>query len=447
MNTNFLQELLLSVFRKSRKLVKKSSAFKIIRPGIKEMSESMMSQKGESSGITMAKEIIDTYRFLDPKSKLEFFIELAERFGPSKKELEGAAKAYLNEPNAHKAMDLQIAAEPRRQELIRRLNLAPGTTKELVSMRVDLLELIQDHPELSSVDYDFHHLFNSWFNRGFLVIKKIGWDTPASILEKIIEYEAVHKIKSWDDLRSRIEPPDRFCFAFFHPALIDEPLIFVEVALECSIPFSIQSLLEKNRVPVIPERADTAIFYSISNCQKGLRGVTFGNFLIKQVVEELIRDLPQLKTFVTLSPIPGFRNWLEQAIDTNILPLKKQNIEVLGQLENPEWYKLNQESHELKKLLLQLASEYLSNARRMDHEPVDPVARFHLGNGARLERINWLGDISKTGIERSAGMMVNYLYDLDQIEKNHEDYINEQKVIASNEIRKLANRKLLQKVA
>ena len=411
------------------------------------MSESMMSQKGESSGITMAKEIIDTYRFLDPKSKLEFFIELAERFGPSKKELEGAAKAYLNEPNAHKAMDLQIAAEPRRQELIRRLNLAPGTTKELVSMRVDLLELIQDHPELSSVDYDFHHLFNSWFNRGFLVIKKIGWDTPASILEKIIEYEAVHKIKSWDDLRSRIEPPDRFCFAFFHPALIDEPLIFVEVALECSIPFSIQSLLEKNRVPVIPERADTAIFYSISNCQKGLRGVTFGNFLIKQVVEELIRDLPQLKTFVTLSPIPGFRNWLEQAIDTNILPLKKQNIEVLGQLENPEWYKLNQESHELKKLLLQLASEYLSNARRMDHEPVDPVARFHLGNGARLERINWLGDISKTGIERSAGMMVNYLYDLDQIEKNHEDYINEQKVIASNEIRKLANRKLLQKVA
>ena len=447
MNTNFLQELLLSVFRKSRKLVKKSSAFKIIRPGIKEMSESMMSQKGESSGITMAKEIIDTYRFLDPKSKLEFFIELAERFGPSKKELEGAAKAYLNEPNAHKAMDLQIAAEPRRQELIRRLNLAPGTTKELVSMRVDLLELIQDHPELSSVDYDFHHLFNSWFNRGFLVIKKIGWDTPASILEKIIEYEAVHKIKSWDDLPSRIEPPDRFCFAFFHPALIDEPLIFVEVALECSIPFSIQSLLEKNRVPVIPERADTAIFYSISNCQKGLRGVTFGNFLIKQVVEELIRDLPQLKTFVTLSPIPGFRNWLEQAIDTNILPLKKQNIEVLGQLENPEWYKLNQESHELKKLLLQLASEYLSNARRMDHEPVDPVARFHLGNGARLERINWLGDISKTGIERSAGMMVNYLYDLDQIEKNHEDYINEQKVIASNEIRKLANRKLLQKVA
>ena len=447
MNTNFLQELLLSVFRKSRKLVKKSSAFKITRPGIKEMCESMMSQNGESSGITMAKEIIDTYRFLDPKSKLEFFIELAERFGPSKKELEAAAKAYLNEPNAHKAMALQIAAEPRRQELIRRLNLAPGTTKELVSMRVDLLELIKDHPELSSVDYDFHHLFNSWFNRGFLVIKKIGWDTPASILEKIIEYEAVHKIKSWDDLRSRIEPPDRFCFAFFHPALIDEPLIFVEVALECSIPFSIQSLLEKNRVPVIPERADTAIFYSISNCQKGLRGVTFGNFLIKQVVEELLRDLPQLKTFVTLSPIPGFRNWLEQAIDTDILPLKKQNIEVLGQLENPEWYKLNQESQELKKLLLQLASEYLLNARRMDHEPVDPVARFHLGNGARLERINWLGDVSKTGLEQSAGMMVNYLYDLDQIEKNHEDYINEQKVIASNEIRKLANRKLLQKVA
>ena len=270
MNTNFLQELLLSVFTKSRKLLKKSSAFKIMRPGIQEMSESMMSQKGESSGIVMAKEIIDTYRFLEPKSKLEFFVELAERFGPSKKKLEGAAKAYLNEPNAQQAMALQIAAEPRRQELIRRLNLAPGKTKELVRMRVDLLELIQDHPELTSVDHDFHHLFNSWFNRGFLVLKKIRWDTPASILEKIIEYEAVHKIKSWDDLRSRIEPPDRYCFAFFHPALIDEPLIFVEVALECSIPFSIQSLLEKNRVPVIPERANTAIIYSISNCQKGL---------------------------------------------------------------------------------------------------------------------------------------------------------------------------------
>ena len=285
MNTNFLQELLLSVFRKTRKLVKKSSIFKIKRFGIQELSESMMSQKGESSGIMMAKEIIDTYQLLDPKSKLEFFVELAEKFGPSKKKLEVAAEAYLNEPNVQKAMALQIAAEPRRQELIRRLNLAPGSTKELVRMRVDLLELIQDHPELTCVDHDFHHLFNSWFNRGFLVLKKIGWDTPASILEKIIEYEAVHKIKSWEDLRSRIEPPDRFCFAFFHPALIDEPLIFVEVALESSIPSSIQSLLEKNRIPIIPERANTAIFYSISNCQKGLRGVTFGNFLIKQVVE------------------------------------------------------------------------------------------------------------------------------------------------------------------
>ena len=288
MNTNFLQELLLSVFRKTRKLVKKSSIFKIKRFGIQELSESMMTQKGESSGIMMAKEIIDTYQLLDPKSKLEFFVELAEKFGPSKKKLEVAAEAYLNEPNVQQAMALQIAAEPRRQELIRRLNLAPGSTKELVRMRVDLLELIQDHPELTCVDHDFHHLFNSWFNRGFLVLKKIGWDTPASILEKIIEYEAVHKIKSWEDLRSRIEPPDRFCFAFFHPALIDEPLIFVEVALESSIPSSIQSLLEKNRIPIIPERANTAIFYSISNCQKGLRGVTFGNFLIKQVVEELI---------------------------------------------------------------------------------------------------------------------------------------------------------------
>ena len=447
MNTNFLQELLLSVFRKTRKLVKKSSIFKIKRFGIQELSESMMSQKGESSGIMMAKEIIDTYQLLDPKSKLEFFVELAEKFGPSKKKLEVAAEAYLNEPNVQQAMALQIAAEPRRQELIRRLNLAPGSTKELVRMRVDLLELIQDHPELTCVDHDFHHLFNSWFNRGFLVLKKIGWDTPASILEKIIEYEAVHKIKSWDDLRSRIEPPDRFCFAFFHPALIDEPLIFVEVALESSIPSSIQSLLEKNRIPIIPERANTAIFYSISNCQKGLRGVTFGNFLIKQVVEELIQDLPQLKTFVTLSPIPGFRNWLGKEIDNDILPLKKLNIKVLGQLENPEWYKLNQKSQELKKVLLQLASEYLFNVRRKNHEPVDPVARFHLGNGARLERINWLGDISKTGIEQSAGMMVNYLYDLDQIEKNHEAFINDKKVIASNEIRKLANRKLLQKVA
>ena len=295
MNTNFLQELLLSVFRKTRKLVKKSSIFKIKRFGIQELSESMMSQKGESSGIMMAKEIIDTYQLLDPKSKLEFFVELAEKFGPSKKKLEVAAEAYLNEPNVQQAMALQIAAEPRRQELIRRLNLAPGSTKELVRMRVDLMELIQEHPELTCVDHDFHHLFNYWFNRCILVLKKIGWDTPASILEKIIEYEAVHKIKSWDDLRSRIEPPDRFCFAFFHPALIDEPLIFVEVALESSIPSSIQSLLEKNRIPIIPERANTAIFYSISNCQKGLRGVTFGNFRLNRWLKNLSKIFHSLK--------------------------------------------------------------------------------------------------------------------------------------------------------
>jgi malonyl-CoA decarboxylase len=266
------------------------------------------------------------------------------------------------------------------------------------------------------------------------VLRKIDWSTPAIVLEKIIRYEAVHEIRDWDDLRRRIDPVDRRCYGFFHPALVDEPLIFVEVALTEQIPGAIAPLLAEDRQPVPIERARTAVFYSISNCQRGLGGITFGNFLIKQVVEELRRDLPKLENFVTLSPVPGFMQWLKEAED---LPLTEEDRKLFETLEQPGWVDDPQLAAPLRSALEPLAAYYFLKARTQKGRLIDSVARFHLGNGARLERINWLGDISPKALRESAGIMVNYLYRLDDIEKNHEAYANKGEVAASSAVKKL----------
>jgi malonyl-CoA decarboxylase len=265
------------------------------------------------------------------------------------------------------------------------------------------------------------------------VLRRIDWSTPANILEKIIRYEAVHEIGGWNDLRRRIDPVDRRCYAFFHPALVDEPLIFVEVALTEEIPNAIAPLLAEDREPVAVERARTAVFYSISNTQRGLGGISFGNFLIKQVVEELRRELPKLENFVTLSPVPGFMKWLKT---TPYLPVTEDERPVLKHLDEPDWWKNPELEGQLRPIIESLAAYYFLKARTPKGRLIDSVARFHLGNGARLERINWLGDVSPKGLRESASVMVNYLYRLDDIEKNHEAYANDGTVVASSAVRK-----------
>ncbi len=344
-----------------------------------------------------------------------------------------AARAFLETPDDSRAADLLARAEPVRQELIRRLNHAPGGTFALVKMRETLLAALKQDPSLEAFDRDFRHLFGSWFNRGFLVLRRIDWTTPANILEKIIRYEAVHEISTWEELRRRLDPPDRRLYAFFHPALIDEPLIFVEVALTGAIPEAIQPLLTADRALLAPEAATTAVFYSISNAQAGLAGVSFGNFLIKQVVEDLRRELPKLQTFVTLSPVPGFAGWLreERARESSrfLSADARRIVDAIEAGETPEG---------ADRTLATLAAAYFLQARGASGRVIDPVARFHLGNGARLERINPRGDASPAGLRQSLGVMVNYLYDLDHIEANHEAFANRGAVAASSAVKKLA---------
>ncbi len=318
--------------------------------------------------------------------------------------------------------------------MIRRLNRAPHGTSDLVAMRADLLIHMDGRKDLAAVDHDVAHLLGSWFNRGFLVLRRIDWSTPANILEQIIRYEAVHEIRDWDDLRRRIDPADRRCYAFFHPALADAPLIFVEVALTATIPNAIAPLLAVDRQPVAIDRARTAVFYSISNTQRGLGGISFGNFLIKQVVEELRRELPKLDTFVTLSPVPNFMQWLTQAND---VPVTEEERELLKQLDDPRWFEHEEVAAQLRSVVEPLAAHYFLRARNPKGRVIDTVARFHLGNGARLERIDWLGDLSAKGMRESAGIMVNYLYRLDDIEENHEAYANDGEVVASSAVKKL----------
>jgi malonyl-CoA decarboxylase len=398
--------------------------------------ETLLSGRGEASGVALAREIVTRWEALDESARLEFLKVLAERFGPDFARIDEAVAAYLNDKRATMAQRLHGAAEARRQELIRRLNLAPGGIEALVEMRELLLKHRTEHPDFPSVDADFAHLFSSWFNRGFLVLRRIDWSTPANILEKIIRYEAVHTIRDWDDLRRRLEPPDRRCFAFFHPQLTDDPLIFVEVALTRDTPSAIADLLAAERTPIAASEATTAVFYSISNCQEGLRGISFGNFLIKQVVDELRRELPRLDNFVTLSPVPEFAAWLarERKAEAS-MAIPPDDQRTLAALDEPGWHL--DPPGPLRKALLSAASYYFLKARTPKGTPVDPVARFHLGNGARLERLNFLGDLSPKAMKQAQGLMVNYAYRLDDIEKNHELFVSKGQVAAAPDVRRL----------
>src|SRR5580704_10317779 len=309
-NTSFFSDLLQSIADRSRSLISRREPDRDRSDGIAELCEALLSGRGEASGVALANEILADYGELTTGPRIAFFETLAQTFGHDRARIEAAIAAWRQSPTAESAADLHLDSEPRRLELFRRLNLAPGGTAALVRMREQLLDALDHRDDLAIVDNDFVHLFSSWFNRGFLVLRRIDWQTPALILEKIIRYEAVHQIRDWDDLRRRIDLPDRRCYAFFHPALVDEPLIFVEVALTREIPGAIAPILELKRETLDPDRATTAVFYSISNCQRGLAGVTFGSFLIKQVVAEICREMPRLSTFVTLSPVPNFASWL-----------------------------------------------------------------------------------------------------------------------------------------
>ncbi|MEL6239595.1 MAG: malonyl-CoA decarboxylase, partial [Pseudomonadota bacterium] len=346
-----------------------------------------------------------------------------------------AAAAYLEDPSPLTLEALQAAVESPLQEFFRRLNLAPGGTAEIVHMREDLLRLKAGHDELERVDRDMVHLLHSWFNRGFLVLRPIDWQTPAAILDKIIEYEAVHAIQGWQDLRRRLEPNDRRCFAFFHPSMGDEPLIFVEVALMSDIPATIQAVLEEEAKTGDARDLTTAVFYSISNCQAGLRGISFGNFLIKQVVEDLLSELPNLKTFVTLSPVPRFASWLSDVRADPDGVLSDADRKRLDTLDRPGWFDDADAVADLQPLLLGLASHYFLEARSPSGRVIDPVGRFHLGNGARLERVNMTANPSPRGLTEAHGLMVNYLYDPAQIERNHEAFANEGTVAVSRPVR------------
>ncbi|WP_246791348.1 malonyl-CoA decarboxylase [Bradyrhizobium commune] len=407
-----------------------------VRLGLaQQLAETLLSERGEASGAFVARELHGVMAALDAADRHGFQRYLAAGFQPDATALRTAAERYLAEATAETAAAVAQAADPPRQELLRRMNMAPGGTAALIAMRSEIAARLRDEPVLKLLDGDLKHLFSSWFNRGFLELRRIDWQSPAAVLEKLIAYEAVHEIKGWDDLRRRLAP-DRRCFAFFHPALPDEPLIFVEVALVEGLATSMPPLLAQDVDEAVARaqaaRADTAIFYSISNCQEGLRGVSFGNFLIKQVVEELKAEFPQLKRFSTLSPIPGFRRWLTG----QLAEAGTSTAAVASALAQDGWWNDARQSEALRPVLMRLCATYLTRPASAGNR-IDPVARFHLGNGARLERINWLGNTTKRGIAESFGVMVNYLYDRDSIEANHEVYARDGTIVRSPDVEAL----------
>jgi malonyl-CoA decarboxylase len=406
------------------------------------MCKRLLHLKGEASAISFAHEILATYKSLSKRHRLQFFERLLAEFAPEPERLNRAIADYQREPNADTLHALQTASESPRQELFRLLNMGPDGTASIISMREDLRGMLADHPDLKAVDRDVLHLLQSWFNRGFLRLRRISWKTPAIVLEKLIEYESVHEIRGWDDLHRRLAD-DRRCFAFFHPALRDDPLIFVEVALTRGLASSIQEVLSAKAPDRDSDfRPDAAIFYSINNCQPGLSGVSFGSFLIKQVTDSLAEEFPSLKYYATLSPVPGFRAWLKEQLAAPLSALGFSDIErsYLSELDYPAWYENDFKTQQLRPLLMYLCAYYLLNAKRGD-EPRDSVARFHLRNGARLERIHWLGDWSEKGLRESAGLLVNYLYDRRDVARNHEVYVNDNEIVHSSAIDQLVRRR------
>ena len=420
---NFFNDLINSLFDKPNK--KKSFNFFSDKKKIlstRDFIDNVALAKGEVSALGYAEFLMQHCEKLDEKELIIFFKLMRENFDISSLELSQAVDVYKVNSNSENLITLMKFSEPKRREIFRRCNGISRGTIRLVNLRKRLLGILKKNPELKAVDYDLVYLLKNWFNRGFLILRPINWETPAHILEKIIAYEAVHEINSWDELRLRLAPKDRRCFAFFHPAMQDEPIIFVEVALMKNIPSKIQDVLEEKRDFLEPDEANVAVFYSISNCQKGLSGISFGNFLIKQVANDLKFEFDSIKKFVTLSPVPGLRNWIKN---------KKPKFEMIL-----EKFKKSEQFLKVEPSLMNCAGNYFLNSDRSDGMPNDPVARFHLGNGASLEQINYLGDTSLNGLNLSGGLMVNYLYDLDKVEENHEAYTSENKLNISKNAKK-----------
>ena len=398
------------------------------------LCDDLISHKGAAFGITVARDITELYQSLSPENKLLFFQKINEKYKPSFTKVNEAIENYTKSQNEKTLSDLFKVSEGKRRELFRRMNMAPNGTAIIVALREDLLKILKSNMELSELDNDLRHLFRAWFNPGFLKLTKITWETKAAVLEKIIKYERVHQIKDMNELKRRLGEDRRF-FSYFHPALEDEPIIFVQVALTKGLGKSIQELMKPTSNN--QKEYDTATFYSISNCQEGLSRVTLGNFLIKRVVYEIQEELPHIKNFGTLSPIPGFVDWfsyLDESKIKNILgDLTNQNISFL---KSKDMKIGDNRIVENKEAIIKLVAHYIVNEKNKKGLPINDVSRFHLGNGAIVEDIVVNANISETGFKRSYGVMVNYLYELKNIEKNHEDYMNNNKVIVSDKIKK-----------
>lgn len=399
---------------------------------------------GEASARARAAGIASTYLALSRIGRVRFFRILGEEFGVDRERVQRcieALEAATGEDDRLRAeRGLRQALVPPSMRLLTKFNALPNGLQFLIDMRAVLLDAKTDDVTLGALDTEFRQLLATWFDVGFLTRRRLTWDSPASLLEKIIAYEAVHEIGSWTDLRYRLDGPRR-CYAFFHPSLPNEPLIFVQVALADGLAGEIKSLLDERRPEVNPEAANTAIFYSITNTLEGLRGISFGSFLIKQVVDDLAHDLPNLKFFATLSPLPGFVRWLVEQTEESVLMTKERDLlrartdAPLGEIAGTAaWLGEPALAELLDEPLTRAAARYLVTRSERSGSPVDPVARFHLGNGARIERLNWAADDSPLRIQQSAGLMVNYLYHRPEIEANHEAYASKGIITVSPEI-------------
>ena len=410
---SLFQNILSSVMKGTRRLNRlRSKSFGKLHKNINKAVDSVMSTTGEVSSLVYSEHLLNLIEKLDDKSLYKFLNHLLSNYDIDTKKLTKDVKNYSSEKNDKNLQKIRISSEPQWIELFRRLNSTSNGTYRLVKLREKIRAM--NKPELKAFDSGLLKLFKYWFNPSFLVLEKIDWETPANILEKIIEYEAVHQINSWDDLRARLAPADRQCFAFFHPLIPNDPLIFVEVALTTGLPESIQNIIKLEREEIDIEDANTAIFYSISNCHNGLLGISFGNFLIKKVASNLKRELPDLNQFMTLSPLPGFMKWMEEYSPISFERCSEKNC---GDEE-----------------LMKNAVKYLTKSERNDGMPNDPVSRFHIGNGASLEKINLNADTSEKGMMQSFGVMANYLYDLKVVEENHENFFKSKAVPVSNKI-------------
>ena len=410
---SLFQNILSSVMKGTRRLNRlRSKSFGKLHKNINKAVDSVMSTTGEVSSLVYSEHLLNLIEKLDDKSLYKFLNHLLSNYDIDTKKLTKDVKNYSSEKNDKNLQKIRISSEPLWIELFRRLNSTSNGTYRLVKLREKIRAI--NKPELKAFDSGLLKLFKYWFNPSFLVLEKIDWETPANILEKIIEYEAVHQINSWDDLRARLAPTDRQCFAFFHPLIPNDPLIFVEVALTTGLPESIQNIIKLERDEIDIEDANTAVFYSISNCHNGLLGISFGNFLIKKVASNLKRELPDLNQFMTLSPLPGFMKWMEEYSPISFERCSEKNC---GDEE-----------------LMKNAVKYLTKSERNDGMPNDPVSRFHIGNGASLEKINLNADTSEKGMMQSFGVMANYLYDLKVVEENHENFFKSKAVPVSNKI-------------